>query len=111
MGGIVAYSGVDGSDPVEGHSGSAGAGTSITAPSAAASSGAMVVGTYGAAGNASIEPPAGMAEQAESKSTRFVAWEASDGLQEPAGQTGDRTATATKGYDNVGQLTVLRPAG
>ncbi len=65
-GGIVAYSGVNTSTPVEAFSAGTGITTSITAPSVtSALNGAMVIGAFGINADSTIAPPAGMTERGE----------------------------------------------
>jgi hypothetical protein len=114
-GAIAAYSGVNTATPVD----TSGArkntsSTSITAPSATSTiPGSMLVGVFGIATNATMTPPANMAEQADVKTgaaTKKVALELADDTLEAAGATGLRVATASAAAVNIGIVIVLRPA-
>ncbi len=77
---IVAYSGVNTSNPVE-IAGTVGSGTttSITAPSVtSAFSGAMLIGAFGINADSTIAPPAGMTERGEIVSATRLRTEVSD---------------------------------
>ena len=115
-GGIVAYSGVDGSNPIDAHGGQANAAsTSITAPSISTTGpDRMLVGFFGTAALTTIAPPAGMTErfdQTVPATNQFkVTSEASDASVAATGATGPRVALAANSAANVGQLVALRPA-
>jgi hypothetical protein len=115
-GGIVAYSGVDGSSPIDAHGGQANAAsTSITAPSITTTGpDRMLVGFFGTAALTTMNPPAGMTERFDrtvpSTNTYKVTSEASDALVAASGATGPRVALAVNAAGNVGQLIALRPA-
>jgi len=115
-GGILAYSGVSTTNPVDAHSGLSGTGTSlITAPSVTTTvPNTMLVGLFAAAGNLTITPPAGMVERFDVTSnagTYKVSSEAADAFRAAAGATGDRVARADNGTNPaIGQLVALRPA-
>jgi len=111
---IAAYRGVATVSPVDVNSGGIATSASISAPSVTTTSGAeLIVGLYGIATQATVTPPTGMLEQAEIAASSGKAkadTEISDDIQEQAGATGDRTATASRGGANIGQLVVLRQA-
>jgi hypothetical protein len=115
-GGIVAYSGVDGSNPIDAHGGQINAAsTSITAPSITTGGpDRMVVGFFGTAALTTIGPPASMTERFDqtvpATNQYKVTGEASDAPLAAAGATGQRTALAANSAANVGQLVALRPA-
>jgi Putative Ig domain len=109
---IVAYSGVNTSNPVE-IAGTVGSGTttSITAPSVSSGlSGGMLIGAFGINADSTIAPPAGMTERGEIVSATRIRTEVSDLLLGAAGATGAKTATAATAAASLGQLIVLRPA-
>jgi hypothetical protein len=85
----------------------------ITASSTSAGLvGSIVIGVFGMANNPMVKPPAGMVEQvevAQNGGKAKVSIELADSIVRFAGSTGDRTATATQGGANVGQLLVIRP--
>jgi len=116
-GGILDYINVDTSAPVVAHSGAvyATSTASIVAPSLTTDvAGSMIVGLYDLAQNTTITPSAGMTERFEAVSnagTYPVVSEAADQVQQTAGASGDRTATAGRAAQNIGQLIALRPAG
>jgi hypothetical protein len=112
---IAAYSGVDGTNPIDTSSGRvSSSGTAITAPSVqVAAANSMLVSLVGAAANVTISPPTGMTERAEvagGTGTTKTVGEASDSKQTTAGQSGDKTATASRSAPAIAQLVVLRPA-
>jgi hypothetical protein len=110
-GGILAYSGVSTSAPVQVFSAQIGSSASIVAPSVTtASSGALVLGVFGIANGAAISPPAGMTERGEIASSTKIKTEVADYVPSAAGATGSKTAAAASSGPNVGQLIVLRPA-
>ena len=109
-GGIVAYSGVNTSTPVEIFTAGTGTTVSITAPSAtSAFNGAMVIGAFGINADSTIAPPAGMTERGEIVSATRIRTELSDFTLTSAGATGTKTATAATAAANIGQLILLRP--
>jgi PKD repeat protein len=115
-GGILAFSGVSTSNPIDAHSGLASTGTNlITAPSVVTSvPNTMLVGLFAATGSLTITPPSGMTERFDITSnlgTYKVTSEGANALQATAGATGDRVARADVGLNpNIGQLIALRPA-
>jgi large repetitive protein len=110
---LAAYSGVDGSTPIVTSDGQPNpSGTAISTPTVAAPAGAMIVGFFGTATNATFTAPTGMTERGDvavTSGTVKVAAEATDAIV-TAATTGSRTATASKAAVSVGQLVVLRPA-
>jgi Bacterial Ig-like domain len=114
-GGIVAYSGVDGSSPIDAHGGQINAAsTSITAPSITTGGpDRMLVGFFGTAALTTITPPAGLTERFDqtvpATNQYKVTSETGDALV-AAGATGPRTALAANSAANVGQVVALRPA-
>ena len=113
---IVAYSGVDSSNPIEAENG-VGSPTSsqqIIAPSVTTlSQNAMVVGLYAVAASATFTPPNTMTERLDvalGSGSLKVSSEAADIRQTAAGATGQRIATSSGAGANVGQLIALRPA-
>jgi hypothetical protein len=115
VGTILAYTGVDTSNPIDASSGRANASsTSFTAQSLTASGpNEMLVGLFGAKGPVTITQPAGMTERGEltfNTSGEKVTNEAADVLLSAAGPTGNRVATASPAAYNIGQLVALRPA-
>jgi hypothetical protein len=116
-GGIIAYSGVNTSNPIDVSSAaiSSVTGTAATAPSITTTvNGAMVIGFFGAARNSPINPPSGMTERFDAVSnggTYPQATEGADLLQATAGATGDKTATWTGTSHWIGQQVALRPSG
>ena len=115
-GGIVAYSGVDPTGPIDAHGGGVNASsTSITAPSITTTGpGAMLVGLFGIAQLTTQTPPAGMTERYDqavpSTNTYKVTTAGADELAPAAGATGTRVAVAATSGINIGQLIALRPA-
>jgi hypothetical protein len=109
-GGIVAYSGVNNSSPIDASSGqvSGGPGTSIAAPSVTTTAaGHMVVGFFGSSAVTTITPPFGMTERFDTASTGTTT-EAAMVVQPAAGATGTKTATAAGSGYWLGQLVALR---
>ncbi len=97
-GAIVAYSGVDPSNPIDDSQAQQNAnGTTITAPSVSAStSGGMLVALYGVTVVTSIGQPAGMTERGEVSNSIFAkatTTEVSDQALVASGLTGARTAS------------------
>ena len=116
-GAIVAYSGVDPSNPIDDSQAQQNAnGTTITAPSVSASSpGGMLVALYGVTVVTSIGQPAGMTERGEVSNSIFAkatTTEVSDQALVASGLTGARTAShgGESPRANIGRLVVLRPA-
>ena len=112
-GGIVAYSGVDNTNPIDVAGGQTNSSSSsITAPSVTTTvADTLLVGFYGMASNPSIQPPAGMIEQIERIGTGQVkiTTEIADAIHPSAGATGERTAMTDKTAANIGHLVALRP--
>ena len=111
---IDAYVGVDPAQPVDVSGGLANASsTSILAPSISKSTGVLLIGFFGTLTNATIAPPTGMVEQAETVATgkQKLALETADQILGVAALTGTRTASADKAAVNIGQTIVLRAIG
>ncbi|HET6918373.1 MAG TPA: hypothetical protein VFI46_02790 [Jiangellaceae bacterium] len=111
---IVAYQGTDPSTPVDASSGQPNpASTSITAPALSTTvPGALLVGFFGTVSNPSITPPPGMIEQTETiqnAGKNKISLETADTLLAATGSSGTRTATASQGSANIGQLIAIRP--
>ncbi|HVD62815.1 MAG TPA: Ig-like domain-containing protein, partial [Lapillicoccus sp.] len=115
-GGIVAYTGVDATTPVDVHGGQLNASsTSITAPSITTTgANRMIVGFFGTPVLTSVTPPGGMTERFDqtvpSTNTYKVTSEAASQSVAGAGATGTRVATAVNAAANIGQLVALNPA-
>jgi hypothetical protein len=116
-GGITTYAGVDTSNPVDGHSAfpNGAPSTELFAPGVVTSTAGSLpvhVGAINAEGK--LRPPPGMTARWKAASLKkgkaadaLVAM--SDGPPVPAGDTGPRTATATKAGPTIGVLLALRP--
>jgi hypothetical protein len=116
-GGILAYSGADGTNPIDASSGQASSDVaSITAPSVTTTTaGGMLVGFFGMTGQRSIAPPVGMGEHFDlalaNPPGEKVTSESADVLQASAGASGAKVATANSSLGrSVGQLVALRAA-
>jgi MSHA biogenesis protein MshQ len=116
-GGIAAYANVDQTAPIAAHSGAASAtngSTSIRGPSVTTTEdGAMILGFYSMAQNATVAPPPGTTERFDVVSNLGTYPIVSEGTDEPqatAGATGDRFATASRTGWSIGQLIALRRA-
>jgi hypothetical protein len=110
-GGIVAYSGVNTSAPVETFSAGTGSTGSIIAPSVTSAFGrALIIGAFGINADSTISPPPGMTERGEIVSAARIRTEISDVALTTAGATGTKTAAASTAAANIGQLIALRPA-
>jgi hypothetical protein len=110
-GGILAYSGVSTSSPVEVTSVGKALSTSITAPSVTtAFAGTVVLGAFGINNASAITQPAGTTERGEIASSTKIKTEVADYVQAAAGATGAKVALAASSGTNIGQLIVLRPA-
>jgi hypothetical protein len=117
-GGITTYAGVDPADPVDSHRGSSNPvpGTSLTAPSVTPSvAGTLLVHLAAVNAEGSLEPPPGMtagwkAASRHAKKTTDVLAASADSSWASAGDTGPRTARATKSGAGIGVLLALRPA-
>src|SRR5918992_708164 len=114
-GGIIRYTGVDTTTPVEAHSGNVGSSSSTpTAPSVNASAGARVIGFYGLKKNTGLTPHAsdGMTERFDI----FVndgsgpASMAADLEKSTAGATGNKRATTSVQEVWAAQLVSLKAA-
>src|SRR5262245_25910191 len=116
-GAILAYAGVDASNPVLASSGLISAQTqTIPAPSISPSiNGAEIIGLFGNNGQTYTNAPTPLAERFEvetSGSSMNITLAAADALQAAAGPTGDLVATSSaKNVVSVGQLVALRPSG
>jgi hypothetical protein len=113
-GGIVAYRGVDQTNPIDAANGQSNASsTSITAPSISTTvPNAMLLGFFGTAINATIAPPTGMVERGEiaiTSGNTKIATEISDAILAATGPTGVRIAVADRAASNIGQVVALRP--
>jgi hypothetical protein len=112
-GAIAAYSGVASVSTLS--SGQANASSmNIVAPTVVMGSPiaeAVVIGAFGTAVNAGVAPPTGMYERAEAiaPGKAKVSTEISDQVVVAFGETGPRTARATKAAPNIGQLALLLP--
>jgi hypothetical protein len=114
-GGILAYVGANGSDPIDADGGQANAkSTSLTAPSITTSVGGdALVAFFGVTRNNTVEPPPSMNERFDLASNAvkpFLTAEGSDQIQSTAGPTGSRVATASLAGASIGQLIAIRPA-
>ncbi len=115
-GGILAYSGVDTANPVDGHSGfvATTASTTITAPSLTTTVGGVAVAAfYGITGATTVTPPVGTTERwdlASSAGTYRITAEAAETIRPVAAPTGDLVAAAANSGRSIGQLVALRPA-
>jgi hypothetical protein len=111
---LSAYGGVNQTAPIVGAAGRSNpASPSITAPSVDGAAGQLLVGFFGIATNATIQPPPAMFERGEAIASgkTKVAVEVSDDLLDETAPTGARIAVASKGATNAGQVLVLAPAG
>ena len=112
----MAYTGVDGTTPIDVHGGQLNASsTSITAPSITTTgANRMIVGFFGTPVLTSVTPPGGMTERFDqtvpSTNTYKVTSEAASQSVAGAGATGTRVATAVNAAANIGQLVALNPA-
>ena len=117
-GGIVAYSGVDATAPIDAHGGQANlSSNTMTAPSITTTgSGRMLLAFYATANATAQTAPSGMTERYDDAvtSSRYKVTAAGDDqLLAAAGATGSRDATSDKSGINIGQLVALgraRPA-
>jgi len=106
-GGIIAYYGVDNSNPIVASSValSAGSSTQILAPSITVGTDDRVVGFWGIQWNTTVDPPAEMAPRHLASSNSTTARGAD---YVASGATGDKIATAGKSQVWIGQLVGLR---
>jgi hypothetical protein len=116
-GGIIAYTGVDPSNPINASSGNTGNSTTLTALAVTTTvSDAMVVGFFGIARSTTLTPEASMTFRYTVDSggmggaTAHTMSMAADFTQATPGSTGNKTATAGQAADWVAQLVALRPA-
>jgi len=115
-GGILAYAGVDTSNPIDAHGGKVHRkSTSIKAPSITTSANAdAIIGFFEITGDDSMIPPVSMTERFDLSSNTlkpYVTAAGADETQPTAGATGARIATAALPGFGIGQLIALRPAG
>ena len=115
VGAIAAYEGVDTDSPVDAAAArKRTSSTTITAPSVTAvAPNSVLVGAFGIATDASIEPAGTMTERAEVSTvgrSKAVAVELSDETVVEVGPTGERDATASKAAANIGAVVLLHPA-
>ena len=116
-GGIVAYSGVDTSDPVDVHGGQLNAAsTSMTAPSVTTTGpDRMLIAFFGLPALSSMTPPGGMTERYDvtvpSTNTYKVTTGSADQSVAATGATGTRVAVAANSAASLGQTVALRPSG
>src|SRR6185503_4533877 len=114
--GIIAYSGVHATTPINVSNAQANAAsTSVTAPSITPTvTNTMLVGLFSTAnGNTSYTAPGGMTERYDAGSggnTSGVQDEGADVIQAAAAATGTKTATAADSAVNIGQLIALTPS-
>jgi hypothetical protein len=114
-GGILDYSGVNTSTPIDAHAGQAnGRSTSLTAPSIQTTvTGDAVIAFFDITRNNQVTPPTSMTERFEVASNTvspYLTAECADQIMATAGATGGRIATASLAGVNIGQLVALRPA-
>lgn len=113
--GLVAYSGVDTTSPIDVAGGqSNAASSSITAPSVTTTvANTMLVGFFGLDNDATISPPSGMTERwdVDAQGTADEGAEAADVATATAGATGTKVATASISDLSIGQLVALKPSG
>jgi hypothetical protein len=113
-GAILRYEGVASATSIDAHSGQTNpSSSSIAAPGLTTSMpDTLLIGFFGLANNPSIQPPSGMVEQAETRQnggSGQLALEVADQVLTVAGNTGPRTAAASKSGVSIGQLVALRP--
>jgi hypothetical protein len=111
-GGIVRYTGVDTSNPIDVSNGGTGSSNTPTAPGVTTTvTGDMVIGFFGLDTSGTFTAPTGMTERYDvtNSSSSGPASEASDYTQ-AAGATGNKAATSTQSNSWVAQLVALRPA-
>ena len=117
-GGITAYAGVDGTNPLDAHGArtTTTASTSVIAPSITTTvPDTLLVHFAAVAAEGSLTAPAGMVERWEAdapraKSSRDAMASASDGPRPEVGDTGIRVATASPAGRSIGALVALRPS-
>ncbi len=115
---VVAYSGVDTTNPVNASGSQANASsTTMTSPAVSSTvANAMVVGLYGNAVATTFSAGSGMALEGQVSSsgggggTKKVTTGVQDILQASTGTTGTKTMTASTGAVSVGHTLALRPA-
>jgi hypothetical protein len=112
-GGILRYTGVDTSNPIDVHSEGRGNSSSVTAPSVSTTAANdLVIGFFSLDENATFAAPGGMSERYDVANTDSSGptTEAADYTQATAAATGNKTATASQSNDWVAQLVALRMA-
>jgi hypothetical protein len=114
-GGILDYSGVSSSNPIDAHAGQVNdRSTSLTAPSITTTvTGDVVIAFFDITRNNHVAPPASMTERfdlASNAVTPYLTAESADQIKAKIGATGSRIATASLAGKNIGQLVALRPA-
>lgn len=112
---MVAYSGVDGTNPINASSTRTNASsTSVIANGVTTTvADAMLVGLFAASRATSFTPPGGMTEQADQNGgagPNGAAVHIADQLLAATGASGTRTATAANAAVNIGSLIALKPA-
>lgn len=114
-GAVLAYSGVDTAAPVIASSGLFAAQTkTITAPSVAASAGAVIAGFFGTNEGGGVAPPSGMSEVVDTAGggSSIASLEVASGTQSVGGSSGSRAARIPSRVSSaIGQLIALKPAG
>jgi Polysaccharide lyase len=114
-GGILAFSGIDATTPIDAHSGRFRSQTKrISAPSVITTvENAVLLGFFGYSAGKSTSPPSGMMERFDVRTSSSLATtESADQIQATSGASGERAATSSGGPNSstVGQLVALRPA-
>lgn len=110
-GGVADFSGVNTSMPVDVTSGNTGTGAMMTAATVSTNTPIDMILFFGASNNvATINPPSGMTTNWRVSSTGNTSYFA-DGVSTVQGETGNKTATITKGTSTytVSQLIALLP--
>jgi len=111
-GGILRYTGVDTTNPVDVSNGTTNNNNQPQAPSVTTTvANDRVIGLYGLDTNGSFTPASGLTERYDvtNTSTSGPATEAADYTQVIAGSTGNKTATATASNNWAAQLVALKP--
>ena len=115
VGGIVGYTGVDTTTPIDVSGGQANASsTSVTAPSVTTTvANTQLVAFFGTANDTTFSAASGMTERydTDADGSSQVAGAADDVAQAAAGASGTKVATAGIAAVNIGQLVALRPSG
>lgn len=116
-GGILAYSGVDPTSPIDVAAGSVSASSAtVTAPSVSTTTDdGLVIAVFGIARLSSFTEAEGMTERLDVTGSSSVSYKVSSAADDaplgPAGPTGSRSSTASGASGNIGQLVALRAAG